>query len=418
MINAIHQQFGFQYAHSTHLEDVEHHKIFNLRQRRLRNLFKNEEGSIAPIFALILFFLIGIAAFVIDFGLAYMKQSELQAVADSEALACAQFYGSCTSGDDPYPEVNPNGFTIALTKGVACPNPTTQTNCVKAIVSTKWDRVFTGIFGYSGNTLEKSAVAGKVQGGYEVFFIKRTFSANGNNQIMVVDGSVAIGESISTTNKTGIIIVGNGSTTVYNGNSPAGCGACSPAVVGTSLPLPPLPTYTPPSSPTVRSQPTCIGNIGNYLPGTYNAKVSMNCGLNHLAAGVYYFNGGLETNTTTVTGENVTVIIGSAKPVDFTGDITLSAPDCNNGDGMLIYQEPSASLNNWTAKGSRNSFMGTGRIILPNTSIDYRGASSSFSVTGGVYADNFTTKGNVSAGISALPCQNIDSSASKNRLFQ
>ncbi len=380
--------------------------------------FKEEEGSIAPIFALIVFILIAIAAFTIDFGFAYLKQAELQAVADAEALACARVYSACVTGGDEFPLANPKGFTIALTKGITCPHPATETNCVKATAATPWNRFFTGIFKRGVDILEKSAIAGKEKGSYEALFIKRAFSANGNNQIIVIDGSVAIGHSIATTNQTGIVIVGTGSTTVYNGNSPAGCGACIPLVTGSPAALPPLPDYSPPASPTVRSPPACASNIGNFLPGTYNAKVTMSCNTNHLASGVYYFNGGLDTNVTTVTGNSVTLIIGTGKTIDLTGDVTLTAPDCSSGDGMLIYQAPSATLNTWTAAGSRDAFIATGRIILPNTSIIYKGASSTFKITGGLFADNFTTKGNVSAGISAFACQNINVASEQTKLFQ
>jgi Putative Flp pilus-assembly TadE/G-like len=63
------------------------------RSRSSRNLIsscRNEAGQTAVVFAFVIVIIVGIAALVIDVGLAYRQESRLQAVADAAALAGAQ----------------------------------------------------------------------------------------------------------------------------------------------------------------------------------------------------------------------------------------------------------------------------------------------------------------------------------------
>ena len=104
--------------------------------------FHSEEGAVLPIVAIVLIILLGFAAFAIDFGFVYMRQAQLQSVADAEALVCASNYLTCNSTGDNYPLTNPYGFAITTTNPLACPNTNTQKNCVSASAANTWNTYF------------------------------------------------------------------------------------------------------------------------------------------------------------------------------------------------------------------------------------------------------------------------------------
>ncbi|MBU3628873.1 TadE/TadG family type IV pilus assembly protein [Polynucleobacter sp. AP-Reno-20A-A9] len=383
-----------------------------------------ESGAVLPFFAILLVVLLGFAAFAVDFGFAYMRQAQLQSVADAEALACARTYSTCTSGGDQFPLTNPYGFTIATTNSVTCPNTATQNNCVQATASTSWNTFFLPLFGFNTLNLSKTAIAGKRATG-DALIIRGVVSMNGNHIMTVSGGSVAVGGGISTTNQSGIDATGTGATiTVYN-NSTNSCGSCTPSVLSNGAVLPSPPAYTPPSSPTVRTAPVCVSNVGTFLPGTYSAAVSMSCASNTLTAGTYYFNGGFDNNGNTLTGTGVTIIVGVDKAFNLSGTVNLNSSNGSStcgtaGGGMVVYQ-PVTLTNTFqsiSVAGAGNNITLTGKVQLPNTDFTFKGSPTSFSVTGSLYANSLTLKGNMSAGISADPCQNINLGAGTTILVQ
>ena len=230
-------------------------KLLNLD----RDLKNNESGAVLPFFTLILVILLGLAAFAIDFGFAAMRQAQLQAVADAEALACARTYTTCSTGGDQFPLTNSFGFTINTTVPVACPNTATQTNCVQAVASSVWNTYFLPVFGVNSLNLSKTAIAG-TRIASNALIVRNGVSMNGTNIATISNGSVAIGGGITTTNQSGIDANGSGAAiTAYN-NSTNSCGSCTPAVRSTPDPLPTIPAYVPPASPTPRTAPVCVSN--------------------------------------------------------------------------------------------------------------------------------------------------------------
>jgi hypothetical protein len=384
----------------------------------------DESGAVLPIFALSLVALLGFAAFAIDFGFAYARQSQLQSVADSEALACAQNYSTCKSGGDQYPLTNTYGFTIATTNPVTCPNTSTQNNCVQAIASSQWQTFFLPLFGINSLNLSKAAIAGSRASG-QAMIIRNTVSINGNNTMTVTGGSVAIGGGISTTNQSGINAQSaNATITAYN-NSTNSCGNCTPTVKSTSAPLPSVPPYSPPASPTAQTAPACVSNVGTFLPGTYTAAVSMNCASNTLTAGTYYFNGGFDNAGRTLSGTGVNIIIGIDKDFQLSGTVNLNSSSggstCGTaGGGMLIYQ-PISLTNTYqsiTVAGSGNNMNLTGIVQLPNTNMIFKGSPTSLNVTGTLYLNSLDLNGNMTSTVSPDPCQNLNLGSSKIILVQ
>jgi hypothetical protein len=159
--------------------------------------------------------------------------------------------------------------------------------------------------------------------------------------------------------------------------------------------------------------PSCTNNLASYSQGTYAAKVTLSCASNQLAAGTYYFNGGLDTNSQTLSGTGVTLIIGTDQPLSLTGTVTLNSSTgggtCGTaGQGMLIYQALSSTPQSWSAGGAGNNISLTGRVQLPNTDVTFSGSPVTFSMTGSLYVNSLSMNGNLTARASNDPCQNIN----------
>ena len=395
-------------------------KILNLD----RDLKNNESGAVLPFFALILVILLGLAAFAVDFGFAAMRQAQLQSVADAEALACARTYSTCSTGGDQFPLTNSFGFTINMTVPVSCPNTATQSNCVQAVASSVWNTYFLPVFGVNSLNLSKTAIAG-TRIASNALIIRGPVNMNGTNIATISNGSVAIGGGITTTNQSGIDANGSGATiTAYN-NSTNSCGSCTPAVRGTPDPLPTIPPYVPPLSPTPRSAPVCVSNVGTFLPGTYSSAVSMSCASNTLTAGTYYFNGGFDNNGGTLTGLGVTIIVGVDQPFNLSGTVNLNSSlgpsTCGTaGGGMVVYQ-PVSLTNTYqsiSVEGSGNNISLTGKVQLPNTQFTFKGTPTSLIIQGTLYAYSLDFRGNMTAGTSPDPCQNINLNSASTILVQ
>ena len=386
--------------------------------------FHSEEGAILPIVAIVLIILLGFAAFAIDFGFVYMRQAQLQSVADAEALVCASNYLTCNSTGDNYPLTNPYGFVITTTNPVACPNTNTQKNCVSASAANTWNTYFLPLFGINSFNLSKTAIAGTPIIA-DVLIIRDTIKMNGTNIMTVTGGSVSDGGGISTTNSSGIDATASGATiTAYN-SSTNSCGSCTPAVTSSSLPQPIPSAYVPPTPPASK-----VYASGCSLPsGTYAAPVNLNaCGTQVNMSGVYYFNGGFNNQGITLAnlpGAPVTIIVGVDQPFTLSGSVTLNSSDGSStcgtvGGGMVIYQPLSLTNTLYTidVAGTGNNISLTGKTQLPNTNFIFRGSPTSFIIKGSLYANSMDLRGNMTATTSPDPCQNINLSSGKVKLLQ
>lgn len=398
-----------------------------MRKNKSVNSVGNEDGSVLIICALTLSVLLGFAALAIDIGYAYMRIAQLQTVADAQSLACARDYTNCTGVGSQFPLANPYGFTVAMQKGVTCPDTSTQQNCVQANTSTVMNTYFLPLFGISTLNLGKTAIAGK-RIASDAMIIRGLVSMNGTNIMTVSNGSVAIGGGISTTNQSGIDATASGSSiTVFN-NSSNSCGNCTPAVKSSSSPLPTVPPYNLPSSPTIQSSlPACIGNpaTATYPQGTYNFAVAMNCA-NNVMNGIYYFNQGLNNQGNTLNGVNTTIIVGVDQDFQLSGTVNLNSgtvgnSTCGTADGGMLVYQPVTLTNTYhgiTVSGAGNNINLTGIVQLPNTDLTFKGSPTSLSVTGTLYIDSLDFRGNMSASTSPDPCQNLNISAANTILVQ
>ncbi len=360
--------------------------------------------------------------FAIDMGFVYMRQAQLQSVADSEALACSQNFLTCQSGGDQFPITNPYGFTILTSVNVSCPNSQLQINCSQVVVSSKWDTFFLPIFGINSLNISKVAIAGNLSSGDSII-VDGSLSMNGNNTLNVTGGSVLIGGGISTTHQSGINASASGATIMVYNNSTSDCGSCSPLVISSGLPLPIIPAYIPAPWPTIRTVPSCINNLATFLPGTYASKVTMTCSNNTLTAGTYYFNSGFDNAGKTLNGSGVTLIIGVDQNFQLSGSVTLNSSSggstCGSlGGGMLIYQAATKTNTRFpmSVNGSGNFIQLTGRVQLPNSNLTFSGSPTSLNMVGTLYLNSISFKGNMNASISPDPCQNINLGSGKTVL--
>ena len=391
----------------------------------MNKIIAQQKGVTIVLFALLLTVLIGFIGLALDGGYIYLQKTRLQNTADAAALACVLNSPTCgVGGSNIFPDVNLYGFDVETTNPVTCPK-TTQSGCAKAVASTTWNTFFMGILGNPTVSLSAVGVAGKVIGASSCIVTESFFGANGTNIIKLNNCSASIGGNLNTTNQSGIQILNGteGTITVFNGNSITGCGNCSPAPVGTSLPLSNLPSNNIPTVPNAPA-PSCspATKTCTYYPGTYTSAVSLDSKYSyHLTnatyGGVYVFNGGLDTNSSTVTNSagGVSLYIPGNKGLKLTGTVTLSAPTptgCAMGSAIVLsHPYVSSSYNYLTLGGSKDNLDLTGIVNLTSDKVTVNG-NSSLKVTGSFVPYSLTLNGNMYPNYSTNSCNNVYESGS------
>jgi hypothetical protein len=388
----------------------------------MNNQIQKPSGAIAVIVAILLLVLFGFIGLAVDIGYAHVQKTRLQAIADAQALACVISPSRCGSGGtNLFPETNPNNAEVTVINPVACPNTNVQQGCAQATAHAEWKTFFMGLFGSPTSSAQATAIAGRNARAPSCITTLSGFSANGTNMMTLNNCSADIGGSLTSTNKSGIQVASGatGNISVYNGNSPDQCGNCSPQPVGLASSLPSLPSPTIPttnldgSALVVRSGSTCTS--GTCQPGIYSSNVKLD-GNTNFASGNYVFNGGLDTNSKTVTNSvgGVSFYIPGTQPLSLTGNITLSAPTpsgCAIGSGVVISHPLASAPRSLDLNGSRVTLRLTGIVNLSANNITMSGSSSSFSLNGTLVANSITLRGNMYPNISANPCNNLYQSA-------
>jgi hypothetical protein len=151
----------------------------------------------------------------------------------------------------------------------------------------------------------------------------------------------------------------------------------------------------------------------------------MSCASNTLTPGIYYFNGGFDNNGNTLSGIGVTIIVGVDQPFKLSGTVNLNSSlgpsTCGTaGGGMVIYQ-PVSLTNTYqsiSVAGAGNSINLTGKVQLPNTQFTFKGSPTSLIIQGTLYAYSLDFRGNMTAGTSSDPCQNINLNSASTILVQ
>ncbi len=387
----------------------------------MNNFQNNERGAIAVMVAVLMVVLIGFLGLAVDFGYAYLQKTRLQHVADAEALACviSPSAAPCpNTGGDVYPAVNPYGFTISIL------NPgnnslcliQSQTGCVRAIASTTWNTFFIGLLGLPSLNLSALAVAGKNGNVPSCIITTGNFSANGNNQVNLNNCASSIGGTLSTTNKAGITIAGQGSITVFNGGNATQCGTCSPQPVSVNTPIPNLPSSVFPSlnlnGVVLPNLPYTACTNSSCVPAIYSGgKVTLNANT-VLQTGNYVFNGGFSNAGYSLTSGvgGVSIFVAGNQSLDLSGTVNLTAPSiagCTAGSAMVISHPYVSSYNSIALNGSQVNLNLNGVINLSADDITVSGSSANLNITGSFISHSLRLNGNMFPQVSANPCFNL-----------
>ena len=391
-------------------------------------LLSNEEGSIAILVAFLLTIFIGFMGLAVDFSYAYLQKTRLQKVADAEALACVISPASApcpANGTNLYPELNPYGFTVTTVNpgdNSLCLNPAKQTKCARATAQVSWNTFFINLFGVNTLNLSATALAAKTGEVPSCIVTTANFSANGTNKINLNNCAASIGGTLSTTNQSGIVISGIGTTTVFNGNNPNNCGACNPVPVSVQGPVPNLPNPTVPTKnidgSTLPTLPYTSCTNSSCIPAIYTGgKVVLNAATT-LRTGYYVFNNGFSNNGRTLTSAagGVGLYIPGNMPLQLSGTVNLTAPSlagCSVGSGIVISHPYSSTYNSIVLNGSGNSLTLTGVVNLSADDIRVNGTPVAINVIGSFVAHSIDLRGNMNPQASSNPCFNLYESSGK-----
>jgi uncharacterized membrane protein len=403
---------------------------------KLKKIHSEEKASFIIITALLLAILIGLMGLAVDTSYAFYVKSRMQAAADAAALGAATSMangGSINNAKIVALSLSTsNGFTngtssiISLPAIPPGPNPdgtipsyANDTTYARVQISQNVPLFFAPVIGFSNTwAVRVNSVAG-VKNSPDCLVTTAAFNINGNNAATLNNCSAVIGGNLTATNQSKIQINGTGSTTVFNGGA-INCNSCSPVPVSKSGVLPTLPTVTIPSGLSIVADPTCSTHVCQ--PGIYNSKLTLNKNQSYtFATGFYLLNGGLSTNSATVTSapNGVTLYIASNQPIDLSGSLTLSSQTpigCSAGSGVVIYQSPS-NISSLTLNGSNNQLNLNGILDLPYVDISIGGSSSGLTVNGTIIAHSLSLNGDMNPSVSANPCNNFIS-GNKVSLYQ
>jgi Flp pilus assembly protein TadG len=362
---------------------------------------RDERGAVALIVGLLTIVLVGISAFSVDLGQAYVTKRQLSAASDAAALAADAYYktnykGLCTvPGNDPNSPVAANAgvrasaeaaaddlFTQNYPAGTAADGSITNLSCndtgvqVTYTASGKSSSPFGPLLGGSGTitTAGTAAAAYSVGGGIcalcvigDVDTNNTDFTVTGGD--IYVDGNVSTGPQSTWTATNSITISGS-----VSGLSQAKANpdyASGPHITdpfgGVTLPVSPYTGLTSKTNP-------CTQGPGIY--GDYNIK-NETC---VLAQGAYVFTGTLSFQNTGshLTSNNAPVTLFFAGPA---GKL-----DIKNGDVNKLAAPTTTPLPSGFPAGWPSGFAIVYARNNTNT-LDLQGNGDSFpDVTGNVYA--------------------------------
>lgn len=388
----------------------------------------NDTGSMAVLVAFLLLIFITFLGLAVDFGYAYLQRSRVQSVADAEALACviSPALNPCpASGANLYPEVNPYGLfvsTINPGDNSLCLDPATQSFCARATAKSSWNTFFINIFGVNTLNLSATALAAKIGEVPSCIVTTQDFNANGNNLVHLNNCSASIGGNLSTTNKSGIAIAGLGTTMIFNGNSPTGCGGCTPSPKGVLGQLPDLPVTVIPTKNlnglTLMTLPYTSCTNSSCVPAIYTGgKVVLNTATT-LTSGVYIFNGGFSNNGNTLASApgGVGIYVPGNMPLTLSGTVNLTGPSvagCTEGSGVVLNHPYGSLYNSLVLNGSGDSLNLTGVVNFGADDITVNGSSVAITVIGSLIAHSIALHGNMNPQAPSNPCFNLYENTAK-----
>lgn len=392
-------------------------------------------GQAVILITMSLFFIFSVMGLAVDMGFSYMKRQNLQAAADSAALAAAAFAsktgGTCTTSVPcgNYTCANPivTPATTALQAGCAyasangfvnggnggkqivtmsgnttapanAPGMTTATYWVKATISEKMPGLFMYWAGYRTDNVAVEATAAIASNtstaGNCIYVLNPTAASslliNGSENItgdcgIYVNSSsqtAAVINGSNTINVSQFKIVGNYTNNGSNSLTPSPTiGAAAVADPLASLPAPTYSNTCDQTNYSLNSSGTATLNPGVYCGGiTINGSytVTFNPGTYILLGGGFNNNGSSTLNGSGVFFYNTYNSTYAAAAVTFNGSATinLTAPTSGTYKGILFFQDRSIAYGAFTDNFNGSSSGTTGTLYFPTTALIYNGSQT------------------------------------------
>ena len=363
---------------------------------------KNEDGSIAIVFALTATIVMGVVGGAIDFGRALTERVRLQTSVDAAATAGARAIAmelgdGSTAATNVFnanfqgvvPSVSVSGNRVSVSASVGVPThllqllglPTLNVSASSAAEPTY-----------------ETIVEPPEPGGDVCILLMDSYK----HQSLLVNGSAytsaptcEVHVRSTRTNEAAMInsnvhydvkrICVAGTTRLHGGSNGVvgpiedNCNTASDPFAGT-LPVPAIGSCKPSQN--------FNGKTANLTPGTYCGAWNFNGNIKtiNLAPGVYVLNNSRWTFNGNLKGSDVTVYLADSNSywqLNGQGSIDIQAPTTGTYAGLLMYEPPSLSnLTQITVNGGSNSVI-SGLIYLPSRDMTWNGNS-------GVEADKLT----------------------------
>lgn len=375
---------------------------FPPRHAVARRLLKDESGTTAVTFGLLITVALGFVGLGVDLGAAYQARRHVQSAADSSAFSGAT---TLLAGDDSIVGVGhavsarygfvdgQDGVTVTINKPPTSGQYTDLAQAVEVIIQRPGIRFFSALFGSGQSSIRGRAVA-KVNAGAEACVVAL------NNSISISSASLqAEGCSLYSNSAAANAFDMSGTSSL----TAAGVGVVGGSVIGSNSTISTqngVQTGQRPIQDPYRNVPIppysgCSFNNASLKTGTYGGSytspvvfcngllinsgstVTLNPGIYIIDRGEFRVNGG-----GTIRGTGVTIVLTSSTGSDyayaiFNGQsiVELTGPSTGPTAGMVLYQDRRApsSGENILNGGAGQSL--TGAVYFPNQMIRYSGGS-------------------------------------------
>ncbi|MFZ0888734.1 MAG: pilus assembly protein TadG-related protein [Candidatus Binataceae bacterium] len=385
---------------------------------------QREAGQAVVLVVVMLAAILGFAALAVDIGFFENTRRQMQAAADSAALAgtheiLAGYDASITSAAQNDASLNgftqgSNNVTVTVNNPPKSGSYTTDSQAVEVIISKPQPTFFLLGLGMQTVNLSARAVAIAPANSGCIYALDPTksgaFDVTGNVTVQSACGLLVNSSSSSGLKATGNITVNTPTSGVVGNYSLTGNVTFNP---------PPIAGIPPVSDPLAYVQAPAVGgcNYTNYSlsgnntktlsPGVYCGGISL-VGNNTITLnpGTYILDGGgfSVTGNLTLSGTGVTIYntagFSAYGPIALSGNdqVNLSAPTSGAMEGILFFQDRSisSSSSGSTIVGNSSSTF-DGAIYFPTTAVTYVGNSSVSGYTL-LVGDSISVTGNSTIG--------------------
>src|SRR5579883_3370125 len=392
----------------------------------VRRLATDQGGVAAPLTAISMVLLLGVAGLGTEAGSWYVTKRSMQGAADAAAFsaAVAGSAGASYSADGNAVAANfgyvngANHVTLQVNNPPSMGAYAGAASAYEVIISQPQPQLFSKLFMASAMTITARAVA-NTTGGIESC-ITTLGTQNGAGVTINGTDTITLGNCNLVDNATGsrsLTMNGNASLSANQVSLGGNDSLTGRATITASHGV--LTNQTPAVNPFVAldrrlnsevpascgSHPTTtvLSGTATISPGKYCGGIVVTSATVTLNPGVYYINDGSFTinGNSTVTGNGVTIMFTSdngtygSLTVNGNNTITLSAPTTGDTAGFVFFESADAPENTVSINGGNNLNL-TGMLYFPSQDLKYNGVGTSACSL--IYANTITFNGNASLG--------------------